>query len=168
MKHASRNVLAAVCLAVFGLAASAQAPGQGPGPGPGPGAGMAGRPAMMQERMAHRQQRMAQRDADLKQILQITPAQEGAWNTWVATRHTQALQRPAAGEFAQLTTPQRLDRMRTLRAARDAEMDRRAEATKSFYAALSPSQQKAFDTLTARQWQHAMGGRHGGWMRQRG
>jgi hypothetical protein len=130
---------------------------------------MPGHPAMMQERMAHMQQRMAQREADLKQILQITPAQEGAWNTWVAARHTQALQRPAPGEFAQLTTPQRLDRMRALRATRDAEMDRRAEATKTFYAALSPSQQKAFDTLTARQWQHAMGGgRHGGWMRQRG
>ena len=158
MKYASRYLIAAT-LALAGLAASAQ-----PAPaGPGPGAGMMGHPAM-QERMAHMQQRMAERDTALKQILQITPAQEGAWDAWIAARHAQRPQRPAPGEFAQLTTPQRLDRMRALRASRDAEMDRRADATKTFYAALTPSQQKAFDALTARQWHHAMGARRGGWM----
>ena len=162
MKLASRHLIAAACLALAGLAANAQ-----PAPA-APGAGMPGRPAMMQERMAHMQQRMAERDAALKQILQIMPAQQGAWDAWIAARHAQRQQPPARGEFAQLTTPERLDRMRALRAGRNAEMDRRADATKTFYAALTPSQQQAFDALTARQWQHAMGARHGGWMRQRG
>lgn len=164
MNHASRHLIAAACLALTGFAAGAQ-----PAPaGPGPGTGMPGHAAMMQDRMAHMQQRIAARDTALKQILQITPAQEGAWDAWVAARHTQRPQRPAPGEFAQLTTPQRLDRMRELRAERNAAMDRRADATKTFYAALTPSQQKAFDALAARQWQHAMGARHGGWMRERG
>ena len=162
MNHASRNLIAAAGLALAGLTAFAQ-----PAPAaPAPGAGMPGA-MMMQNRTVRMEQRRAEHETALKQILQITPAQEGAWNTWLAARHT-PMQRPAPGELAQLTTPQRLDRMRELRATRNAEMDRRADATKTFYAALSPSQQKAFDTLTARGWQHAMGARHGGWMRQRG
>jgi Spy/CpxP family protein refolding chaperone len=41
-----------------------------------------------------------------------------------------------------------------MRTARMAEMDKRADATKTFYAALSPEQKKVFDAETAR-------GRHG-------
>lgn len=149
MKPVHKHFAVAACLAVLGLSASAQpaqpaivAPGAAPMAAPG-------QHPMMQEHFARMQQRMARRDAALKQILQITPAQEGAWNQWVAARHPSAnMPRPHRGDFAQLTTPQRIDRMRELRAARDAEMDRRAEATKAFYAALTPSQQKAFDALT--------------------
>ena len=45
-----------------------------------------------------------------------------------------------------LTTPERIDRMRALRAQQAAEADRRGEATKTFYAALTPEQQKTFDS----------------------
>jgi len=94
---------------------------------------------------------MAQRLADLKQKLQITPAQEGAWTAFTtALQPTQPMQRPNRDEFAQLTTPERIDRMRQLRNQRMAEMDRRGDATKTFYAALTPAQQKVFDAQTLR------------------
>jgi periplasmic protein CpxP/Spy len=169
MKPLHKQFVAAACLAMLGAAASAQpaqpaivAPGPAPSTMPGP---MAGQHPMMREHFAHMQERRAHRDAALKQILQITPSQEGAWNTWIASRRPPAtMQRPHRGEFDQLTTPQRIDRMRELRAARDAEMDRRADATKAFYAALTPAQQKAFDALAA---SRGRGGHHGGWEHHR-
>jgi hypothetical protein len=160
MKHSQKHLLIAACLAVAGFSAVAQTPAPaGPVTGPAPGAMM--RPGMMQE---HMQRRMAQRQAALKQILQVTPAQEGAWNAWIASRQPSNRQRPNPAELAQLTTPERIDRMRALRADRMAQMDRRGDATKTFYAALTAPQQKAFDALTMQR----MGGGHGGWGRHHG
>jgi hypothetical protein len=68
-------------------------------------------------------------------------------------------QRHERGEFARLTTPERLDRMREMRAVRNAEMDRRADATKTFYAQLTPPQQKAFDEISLKFF--GRGHRHG-------
>ena len=52
-------------------------------------------------------------------------------------------------EMAKLTTPERIDKMREMRTQRmtemNAAMDKRAEATKTFYATLTPEQQKTFD-----------------------
>jgi periplasmic protein CpxP/Spy len=163
-----QHLIIAACLATLGLSAGAQTPQPGVVAPSGPTPMMApggGRP-MMQEHMARMQQRRAQRDAALKQILQITPAQEAAWNTWVEARRPPTnMQRPNRAEFAQLTTPERIDRMRARRAERIAEMDRRADATKTFYAALTPAQQKAFDALSARRMERgSSGGRQGGWM----
>lgn len=171
MKYAHKHLLVAACVAILGLSAGAQttpAPGPGAGPGYGPGAMMGhGNPGMMQEYMQHRR---AQRQDALKQILQITPAQEGAWNAWIAARQPSNRQRPNPAELAQLTTPERIDRLRALRAERIAAMDRFGDATKTFYAALAAPQQKAFDALTARHMGGGMGmgGRHGGWGHSRG
>ena len=67
-----------------------------------------------------------------------------------------------AGEMANLTTPQRLDRMAEMMAKHDAEhqaaFQRHAQAVKTFYAVLSPEQQHAFDALGAL---HGMHGSHG-------
>ena len=46
-----------------------------------------------------------------------------------------------------MTTPQRLDAMAAHMAQRQQAFAARAEATKRFYAQLTPSQQKAFDAL---------------------
>ncbi len=111
---------------------------------------------------------MAKRQAELKAKLKITPAQEGAW-----TAFTASMQPPARGvrptpeqraEFDKLTTPQRIDKMKEMRAQhsaqRNAAMEKRGEATKTFYAALTPEQQKVFDAEHAR---HRHGpGHHGG------
>ena len=104
---------------------------------------------------AKMQARIAKHQAELKAKLKLTPAQEGAW-----TAYTASMQPPVHGarpdraamkaEFDKLTTPQRIDKMRELRAQRMAEMnaamDKRGDATKAFYAALSPEQQKVFDS----------------------
>jgi periplasmic protein CpxP/Spy len=182
MKQAHKHLLVAACVAVMGLSASAQTPpapgaGQGQSPGysqgagRGPGPMMGSDPARMQQRIERMQERMAQRLAAFKQRLQITPAQEGAWNAWTAALKPAAgsVPRPDRAEMARLTTPERIDRMRALRASRAAEMDRRGDATKTFYAALSPEQQKTFDTATARTGKRGMRGHHGGgWFHHRG
>lgn len=162
MKFATQKILVAGLLAGFGLAAQAQTPAAGPqGPqtatmGHRHGEGRDG--GKMHERM---ERRMAERQAYLKQKLQLSPAQEGAWNAWTqATRH-QHMDRGQAGQrpdFAKMTTPERIDKMRALRTQRMAEMDKRADATKAFYSQLSPQQQKVFDEEGAR---FGRGGRHG-------
>lgn len=100
---------------------------------------------------------VVKRNAALKAKLNITAQQEGAWTTF-----TTAMKPPTAAPFKpidraaldQLTTPQRIDKMHSLRTQRmadmNAAMDRRDEATKTFYAALSSEQQKIFDSEHAR------------------
>ena len=119
---------------------------------------------------ARREAHFAKRQGMLKAKLKITTAQEGAWTTF-----TTAMKPPAEGagfgmgmrhdpkmqaEMEKLTTPERIDKMRAMRQARMttmiAEMDKRAEATKAFYAMLSSEQKAVFDAIAMH------GGRHGG------
>ncbi len=157
MKSVFKPLLISALLATAGLCAYAQ---DASGP---PRGGYAMRhhgpmdPAKMQEMMA-------KRAAALKAKLNLGATQEGAWATYMA-----AMQAPADmgarmnpenrkkmhDEWAALTTPQRIDRMNEMKARRDAEMAKRSDATKAFYAALSPEQQKVFDTSTMR---HGHGG----------
>lgn len=122
------------------------------------------RHASMPERMERMQRHRSDRLAGLKEALKITPEQEAAWLAFVArTGPAQAGDKTTAPrmsreQWRQLTTPERLDRMAAMKAERDAAMAKRMDATRSFYASLSPEQQKVFD-------QRGMGtgkGRHGG------
>lgn len=100
------------------------------------------------ERREHMKKRLDKFKADLK----LTAAQEGAWTSYLEAMKP-AERPPVPGDreaFAKLTTPQRIDKMREMRAKRDAEMDRRAEATKAFYAQLNAEQQKTFDAESLR------------------
>lgn len=120
----------------------AQSPGPGAGPGP--------RGDAMH---AHWQEHMAQRAAELKGKLQLRPEQEADWARFLeAMKPAQRPLRPDPRELAQLSTPERLDRLRALRQQRESEMERRDAATRTFYATLSPEQQKVFDEQTARMW----------------
>ncbi len=121
---------------------------------------------------AKMQARIAKHQAELKAKLAITPAQEGAWSTWTAAMKPparDAAQRPdraaMRAEFEKLTTPQRIDKMNTLRAQRMTEMNaamtRRGEATKTFYAALNTDQQKVFDSQRMGRGGKGHGGHHG-------
>lgn len=156
MKSIHKHLFAAGLLATLGFSALAQTPPPAGDPAP----------QSRQERMhrhdpAKMQERMAQRQAELKAKLQITSAQEGAWSTFTSALKPPA-DRPARAEFAQLTTPERIDRMQALKARRDAEMAKRADATKTFYATLTPEQQKVFDTETLRFLGRHMYRHHGG------
>lgn len=150
MKHAPKQWLAAAVLAACGLAAVAQT---APAPAtPGAPHERMGRhdPARMQEHIAKRQ-------AALKQKLALTPAQEGAWTSFTTAMTPPARgARPDRAAFEKLSTPDRIDQMKALRNQRIAEMDRRADATKAFYAALTPDQKKVFDA----EKMHRHGGGH--------
>lgn len=148
-----RSGLLATTLAALATAALAQAPAPATPPAPHAGArhGFHADPAKMQERHA-------QRLAELKQKLQITAAQESAWSNFTsAMRPNFEHKRMDREAVARMTTPDRIDHLRSLRQQRAAEMDRRGEATKAFYATLSAEQQKVFDAESLR-----MAGRHGG------
>ena len=117
-------------------------------------------PAERQQRMAERHQR---RMADLKTQLNITPAQEGAWNAYTAAMQPPAdARRPRMNreEFSQLSTPQRIDRQQQMAAERQARMQQRGEAVKAFYAQLTPEQQKLYDERAMR---GGKGGKGDGW-----
>jgi hypothetical protein len=102
---------------------------------------------------------------DLKTRLQLNAGQESAWGrftTALQATPTRPAHAPLHQELMSLNTPDRLDRMKTLRAQHQADMnafmDRRSEATKAFYATLTPEQKKVFDAEGAR----FMQARHGG------
>lgn len=100
------------------------------------------------ERQAKMQQRRAERQAALKAKLNITTEQEPAWNAFVARTApgTRTNHRAERQDWAQLTTPERLDRMQTRQAERAGATQIRINATRSFYSVLTPDQQKRFDT----------------------
>ena len=113
---------------------------------------------------------MARHQADLKVKLTLTSAQENAW-----TAYTTAMQPPAGlqhpsdaqrAEMDKLTTPERIDKMRAFRTERttqmNAVMDKRGDATKAFYAALTPEQQKVFDAEQKKRGAHGEHGHDGG------
>ena len=160
MKPYRRHLLAASLAAAaagFVTLSQAQTPPAGSDGGPGAMHGH-GDPEQFRARM---EQRAAQRLGELKKKLAITPAQEGAWTTWTAALKPTPHQRPDRAEFQNLATPERIDRMRAMRAQREAEMDKRLDATKTFYTALDASQQKIFDQESAR-FMRGPGGEHGG------
>lgn len=114
---------------------------------------------------ARMEARMAKHQAELKAKLKIEPSQEAAWTTWTAAMKPPADMRQNRdamhAEMQKLTTPERIDRMKAMRATRDAQMDKHAQATKDFYAALNAEQKKTFDTSMMRGHRGERGG-HGG------
>lgn len=164
----NRFILAGL-LAAGTSAVMAQAPAAAPPPPPasagvmmnGPG----GQHMMMGQRdPAKMQAQIAKHQADMKALLKITPAQEAVWSRYTAAMqppvHATPPTREQRAEMDKLTTPERIDKMRALRTERmadmNATMDKRDEATKALYAALTPEQQKTFDA------QHAKPGAHRG------
>jgi hypothetical protein len=94
----------------------------------------------------------------LRDALQLRPDQEAALQAFIdASKPPEGgpghmMDKPGEGQT--LTTPQRMDRMLAHMDQARAHMARHADAVKRFYAALSPSQQKAFDAMHG----HGMGG----------
>ena len=163
MKSLFKPLLITAMLATAGLGAYAQ-DASGPPPG-GPGMHHHG-----QMDPAKRQEMMAKHAAALKAKLNLAATQEGAWSTYMeAMQPSPAMAASMDGknrekkhaEWAALTTPQRIDKMKEMKSQRDAEMAKRGDATKTFYAALSPAQQKVFDANSMRQGHRGHHGEHG-------
>ncbi len=152
---------AALTLSTTAVAVAQDGPPPGPPPmaddGPG-GPGGPGGPMMRHHRFdpeAHAQH--------LRDVLQLRADQDGALKAYLAAAGPRDHDRkdgpgrgPADGPPPRLTTPERLDRETAFLAHAKARID----ATRDFYAALSPSQQKAFDAL------EPMGGGHGRGLRR--
>ena len=120
------------------------------------------------ERMDKMQTKMGERHAkhlaELKGKLKLEAGQETTWAAFEQSMQMpgKSMARPDRVAMAKLTTPERIDQMQAHKVQRDAEMQKHADATKTFYAALNASQKKVFDTETARAMQSMGGGmRHG-------
>ena len=164
----------ALTLGLAVSAAAAQDRPAGPGGPQAQGAPGARGPGQRGPRGGDRQKLFAEmkqrREQRLHDLLQIKPDQEAAFRTFTAALDQARPQRgqrpdgakgPGAQPPAPLTTPERLDRMNQRMAQRTAERQQRLQKTtaavKTFYAALSPEQRKAFDELQLIK----IGGRHG-------
>lgn len=108
-------------------------------------------------------ERMEKRRAELHDKLKLTPAQEPAWNTFVAKTKFTPPPKPNRAELAKLTTPERLDRMVAAMKARETRMEEHVAATKDFYSVLTPEQKKIFDQqfVPGHDHQHRGGPRQG-------
>ena len=109
----------------------------------------------------------AQRADHLKTVLQLRADQEPALRAYLdAVRPpgdaAKRPERPDPQALRQMTTPQRLDRMQARQAERSAMFAKRADATRSFYATLSPEQQKTFDAESMQRFGHRDAGGPGG------
>ena len=154
MKPIRISLIAAGLTLALGSTAFAQ-----PGPMGGPGMPQ-GQPQQMHEHMHESMHgRMAERHAkhlsELKAKLKLDANQEAGWKTFADAMQPPAAPpaRPDRVAMQKLTTPERIDQMLALHAQHDADMKKRAEATKTFYAGLSAEQKKTFDAETARHMQ---------------
>ena len=148
MTH-TRHLLLATLLATASTWSVAQT---APAAAPGPATTAQASPADGGPRAQRWAERRAQHLDQLKAALKLSPAQEGAWATYTTAMQPPAQRPPRMdrAELAQLTTPQRLDRMQAMQAERQQLMTRRADAIKAFYAQLTPEQQKVYDQQTLR------------------
>lgn len=135
-------------------------PGMPPMAGDGPDGGPGGPPMMRHHRFDPEA-----RAQHLRDVLQLRPDQDGALKAYLAATGPREWgkdrpeRQPTDGPPRALTTPERLDREAEHLARATEAFKARAAATRGFYAALSPSQQKAFDAIGP------MGGDHGGGLR---
>ena len=172
MKTVLKPLLLAGLLATAGFSAFSQAPATAER------GVMMGADAPMHDGLGHHrmgntdparmQAWLDKRNAELKAQLKLTAAQNGAWTTYTAAMKPPAdlMAKRAAEhiELDKLSTPERIDKMKALRTQHmgemNAAMDQRGDATKAFYATLTPEQQKVFDANTLRR--HGAHGRKGG------
>lgn len=97
------------------------------------------------------EQRMLERANALKTALNLSATQEDAWVNFQkdlkpkdrSDQHERQAKREA---FKSMDTLERLDWMKTMKAQRDAQMERRDQAIRSFYGQLSSEQKKIFDS----------------------
>lgn len=101
-----------------------------------------------------------QRLEDLRTILRLRPDQEPALAAFVAAQQPAKRSMRRDRPSAPMTTPQRLERMEARQAEMATRHEARRKAVATFYAALSPDQQKTFDALQRLQGPRAKG--HGG------
>jgi protein CpxP len=112
-------------------------------------------PARQQAHAAKMHEKMAQHHAMLHEKLKLSAAQEPAWATFGASMKPG--QRPARIDRAALqkmSAPERMEARIAMSKERLSHQETRLSALKTFYATLTPEQQKVFDD-------NMHGGEHG-------
>ncbi len=88
----------------------------------------------------------------LPYILHLQPDQRDAWRGYTDAIAQDRATHPNPSDMAQrlnlMQTPARLDAMMDQMKSDEAAFQRRAAATKAFYAVLTPDQKQTFDTIT--------------------
>lgn len=109
-----------------------------------------------------RAERIEQHQQKLHDALKLSANQEAAWNTYIAAiKPRQPVGRADRVSLKELNAPQRLEKQLEFSKARIAHQETRLQALKTFYATLTPEQQKVFDEHTAGGKRHFHGQRRG-------
>ncbi len=103
----------------------------------------------LQDKTQYFQQKQAQRWERMKNLLQLQPQQQAAWDAYVAAMQPPVPTPPQAGTKhpKDMTTLERLDWKAQMRKTHQKNADQRDQATRKFYTSLNAQQQKAFDSL---------------------
>lgn len=161
--------VATLAAALFAGAAFAQQPGYAqpehaqPGYAASPTApGAHGAPTRGGPERGERKARRQARLTEMRAALRLRPEQEPAFRAFLqARRPDPAMMERRRAEHARMMTlsvPARMEARLARAPQREAMLRRRLDATRQFYAALSPDQQRAFDAYA----RDRMGRRHGG------
>ncbi|WP_395403198.1 Spy/CpxP family protein refolding chaperone [Pseudoduganella sp. UC29_106] len=111
-------------------------------------------PAKMAERMDKRMQK-------LHDALKLTSNQEGAWQTYAsAIKADMPTTRPDFASFKNLSAPEKMEKRIEFAKTHITHMENHLAALKTFYAVLTPEQQKTFDQAMSH-GRHGRGGHHG-------
>ena len=155
MNSLRKHVLIALVVAGFGSTAIAQTAAAPEG--------RHGHAATQEQRMAKWGEHFAKRQANLHAALQLTPAQEPAWAAYQAAIKPAPM--AAHGDRAAMATmsaPARMEKMIAMAKQHTAAMESKLAALNTFYATLTPAQNKAFDEDTRGGRSHGGGGHGGG------
>jgi hypothetical protein len=158
MNSVRKHVLFALAaLSMGGAALAAQADTPAPTQGQHPHLTQEQRQAKMAGFKANMDAQRAQHQQQLHDALKLSAAQEQGWNAFVASMKPAAHEQHAdRGAFANLSAPERMQKMIDFSRQRTAQMETRLAALNTFYSTLSADQKKVFDEQT----RHFMGG-HG-------
>lgn len=102
--------------------------------------------------MGQRSERMEQNQKKLHDALKLAPEQEAAWAKLIDSQPKMAnmssmgnMGKGMPDNNAQLTTPERAEKMLELMKVRQTQMTEHVAVMKDFYAVLTPEQKKSFD-----------------------
>jgi hypothetical protein len=101
---------------------------------------------MDQDHEAKFREHFAKRTAELHDKLKLNANQEAAWKTYIAAiTPPPRPPRPDHAEWKNLSAPERMERMLNHMKEAEGRMSNALAATKTFYATLTPEQQKIFN-----------------------
>lgn len=112
--------------------------------------------------------RVERKQLALREALKLHTAQEPAWKDFTdRTRPTAPIVVPNKGQMAKLSAPERMEHMLATMREGEQRLQVRLDATRSFYAVLTPEQQHTFDRQFSGRPHHGARGASP-WQRQDG